>query len=104
VRRLTNDEHLGPEFATTWPTYDLDHKTRAPLTYAKKLTEEPSMLEDSDVEALRDAGWDEQGVYEATALTSLFNYSGRMEAASGLLMDEIPEGVRMPEAMPDGRG
>lgn len=104
MRRLTNDEHLTAEFATTWPTYDLDHKTRALLTYAKKLTEEPSMLEDSDVEALRDAGWDEQGVYEATALTSLFNYSGRMEAASGLPMDEIPEGVRMPEATPDGRG
>ncbi len=98
MRRLTNDEHLGPEFATTWPQYDLDRKTRALLTYAKKLTEEPSMVEDSDVEALREAGWDERGIYEATALISLFNFSGRMEAASGLPMDEVPEGARLIEA------
>ena len=29
MRRLTNDEHLSAEFATTWPEYDLDAKTRA---------------------------------------------------------------------------
>ena len=91
MRCLTKDEHLGPEFATTWPRYELDRKTRALLSYAKKLTQEPSMVEDSDVEELRAAGWDERGIYEATALISLFNYSGRMEAASGLPMDEIPE-------------
>ena len=61
VRRLTNDEHLTAEFATTWPQYDLDRKTRALLSYAKKLTQEPSMMEDSDIEALREAGWDQQG-------------------------------------------
>jgi alkylhydroperoxidase family enzyme len=90
VRRLTKDEHLGPEFATTWPTYELDHKTRALLSYAKKLTQEPNMLQDADVDALRAAGWNEQAIYEATALVSLFNCSGRMEAASGLPMDEVP--------------
>ncbi len=100
MRRLTKDEHLSAEFATTWPQYDLDQKTRALLSYAKKLTEEPSMVEDSDIEALRAAGWEERGIYEATALISLFNFSGRMEAASGLPMDEIPEGARFPEATP----
>ncbi len=90
MRRLTKDEHLGPEFATTWPTYELDPKTRALLSCAKKLTEEPNMLEDADVDALRAAGWDERAIYEATALISLFNCSGRMEAASGLPMDEVP--------------
>jgi alkylhydroperoxidase family enzyme len=97
VRRLTKDEHLSPEFATTWPQYDLDEKTRALLFYARKLTESPGMVEDSDVEALRSAGWDERGIYEATALVSFFNFTGRMEAASGLPMDLIPEGARFAE-------
>ena len=101
MRRLTNNEHLSAEFATTWPQYDLDEKTRALLSYTKQLTEEPSMVEDSDIEALRAAGWDERGIYEATALISLFNFSGRMEAASGLPMDHIPEGARLPEGIPD---
>src|SRR5215203_4248374 len=98
VRRLTKDEHLTAEFATTWPSYDLDCKTRALLSSAKKLTQEPSMMEDSDVEDLRSAGWDEQGIYEATALTSYLNCTGRIEAASGLPMDQIPLGSRFPEA------
>ncbi len=100
MRRLTEDEHLTAEFATTWPQYDLDPKTRALLAYAKKLTQEPSMVEDSDIEDLRLAGWDEQGIYEATALISFFNFSGRLEAASGLPMDQIPEGAQFPEATP----
>jgi alkylhydroperoxidase family enzyme len=100
VRRLTNDEHLSAEFATTWPQYDLDPKTHALLAYAKKLTQEPSVVEDSDVEELRSAGWEEQGIYEATALVSFFNFTGRMEAASGLPMDRIPQGAQFPEATP----
>ena len=100
MRRLTKDEHLSAEFATTWPQYDLDEKTRALLTYAKKLTQEPSMVEDSEIEDLRAAGWDERGIYEATALISFFNFSGRLEAASGLPMDRIPEKATFPEATP----
>ena len=100
MRRLTKDEHLSHEFATTWPQYDLDGKTHALLAYAKKLTQEPSMIEDSDIEDLRAAGWDEQGIYEATALVSFFNFSGRLEAAFGLPMDRIPEGAQFPEATP----
>jgi hypothetical protein len=59
---------------------------------------EPSMVEDSDIEDLRVAGWDEKGIYEATALISFFNYSGRMEAASGLPMDPMPGEAPFPKA------
>jgi alkylhydroperoxidase family enzyme len=98
VRRLTGDEHLSSEFATTWPEYALDAKTRALLAYASKLTETPAMLEDADFEQLRAAGWDEAGIYEATALAGFFNFTGRLEAAAGLPPDEIPVTARMPEA------
>lgn len=90
VRRLTGDDHFSVDFATTWLTYDLDTKTRALLGYAKKLTEASPMIGDDDIGALRDVGWDERAIYEATALISCFNFSGRMEAASGLPSDEVP--------------
>jgi alkylhydroperoxidase family enzyme len=98
VRRLTGDEHLSPEFATTWRTYELDEKTHALLEYAEKLTKAPSMIEDADLESLRSAGWNEQAIYEVTALTSFFNFSGRLEAASGLPPDQVPAGARLQEA------
>ncbi len=103
VRRLTGNEHLTAEFATTWPTYDLDDKTKALLTYAKKLTDSPGMLEDADIDNLKAAGWDDDGVYEATALISYFNFTGRMEAASGLPPDEVPDDAKFAEATPDDR-
>ena len=104
VRRLTGNEHLTSEFATEWPTYDLDERTRSLLSYAAKLTETPSLIEDADIEALRSAGWSERGIWEATALTSFFNLSGRMEAASGLPPDEVPSDARPKEAKPDAQG
>jgi len=101
VRRLTNDEHLTAEFATTWRNYDLDEKTKTLLAYAEKLSKAPSQIEDADVDTLREVGWSEDAVYEATALISFFNFSGRLEAASGLPPDEVPAGTITPEARPD---
>lgn len=104
VRRLTGNEHLTFDFATGWPTYDLDEKTRVLLAYATKLTETPSLVEDADIHALRSAGWGERGIWEATALISFFNFSGRMEAAAGLPPDEVPANSRLKEARSDHQG
>jgi len=76
----------------------LDPKTRALLSYASKLTETPSFVGKEDIELLRDAGWNEQAIWEITALASFFNFSGRLEAASGLPPDQIPEGATFAEA------
>ncbi|MHC4957666.1 MAG: carboxymuconolactone decarboxylase family protein [Planctomycetota bacterium] len=98
MRRLTGDEHLGPEFATTWPEYEMDAPTRALLRYASKLTDTPSLMTSDDTESLRECGWSEDAIWEIAALTSFFSFSGRLEAASGLPQDRIPEGARIPEA------
>jgi len=56
------------------------------------------MMEDADVNALRAAGFDDKAIYEATALIALLNFTGRMEAASGLPLDEVPPTAHPPEA------
>ena len=43
----------------------------------------------------------EDAIYEATALISFFNFSGRLEAASGLTPDEVPDAATLPEAHKD---
>jgi alkylhydroperoxidase family enzyme len=58
----------------------------------------PSFVGEEDVAALRDAGWNDRAIWEITALASFFNFSGRMEAVSGLPPDEIPEGKKFEEA------
>lgn len=76
----------------------MDSKTRALLGYASKLTEAPSLVSKDDIESLRKVGWDEREIWEITALISFFNFSGRLEAASGLPPDQIPEGAKFAEA------
>jgi alkylhydroperoxidase family enzyme len=51
-----------------------------------------------DVGLLKDSGWSEKEIWEIAALTSFFNFSGRLEAASGLPPDEIPAGAKLAEA------
>ena len=72
------------------------------LGYASKLTETPSFVGEDDIEKLREAGWNEEAIWKITALASFFNFSGRMEAASGLPPDEIPDDSPFAEAR-DGR-
>jgi len=75
----------------------LDSKTRALLSYASKLTETPSLVNANDIESHRNVGWDERAIWEITALISFFNFSGHLEAASGLPPDQIPEGASFAE-------
>jgi alkylhydroperoxidase family enzyme len=71
------------------------------LVYAVKLTESPGFVGQEDTELLASAGWSEKAIWEMTALISFFNFSGRMEAASGLPQDNIPEKARLAEAKTD---
>ena len=103
MRRLTADDDFGPQFVQRWPEYSLDAPTLALLGYARRLTGWPDRITDQDIASLREAGWDDRAIYEATALIAVFNFIGRFEAASGLPMDEIPATADIPEARPDGR-
>jgi alkylhydroperoxidase family enzyme len=76
----------------------LDDQTRGLLRYASKVTETPSLIGGHDMGLLRECGWSERGIGEITALTSFFSLTGRLEAASGLPPDEIPEGASLAEA------
>jgi uncharacterized peroxidase-related enzyme len=103
LRRLTGDQHLSAEFAHTWHSYALGPKTRALLAWARKLTLESGTVEEADVEQLRDAGLDEQAIWEATALISFYNMNGRLELAAGVKPDQLPDWAQIPEAIDDGR-
>jgi alkylhydroperoxidase family enzyme len=63
-----------------------------------KLTENPAFVDTDDTKKLASAGWSEEAIWQMTALISFFNFSGRMEAASGLPQDRIPEEARFAEA------
>ena len=59
-------------------------KESALLIYVKALTLEPAQVRDTDVEALRQAGWTDDEIFEASFITSLFAFFNRMADAYGL--------------------
>ena len=62
----------------------LSPKDRALLKYVKILTLEPAKTKDADVQALREAGWTDEQIWEATLETSFFAFFNRMADAYGL--------------------
>ncbi len=59
-------------------------KEKALLAYVRKLTLEPARVRDADVEALRQAGWTDEQIFEASFETALFAFFNRMADAYGL--------------------
>lgn len=70
-------------------TAGLGAADRAMLDFAVALTLQPSAIERRDVEALRAAGFDDDGVHEIVQITALFNYYNRL--ADGLGIDPEPD-------------
>ncbi len=71
-------------FARDWRTAGLDGPTRALLDFAEKLTVTPETCGKPDVETLRQAGWDDRAIHDATQVCSYFNYINRIADALGV--------------------
>lgn len=76
----------------------ISEKNRALLRYVEKLTLKPAQVKDPDVKALRDAGWADEEIFEASFDTALFAFFNRMADAYGL--DYPPRGYFPPSARP----
>lgn len=66
------------------------------LTYVAKLTKAPSTMTRDDVEALREAGFDDTAVLQINLIASWFNYINRV--ADGLGVGRTLIGAEKEEA------
>lgn len=75
-------------FAQDWRSAGLDEMTVALLSYAEKLTAEPAACGRQDVDLLRQAGWDDEGVTSATQVIAYFNYINRIAEGLGATRED----------------
>jgi uncharacterized peroxidase-related enzyme len=61
------------------------------LAYVKKLTLTPSRMVTADAEAVFAAGWNEQALFDAIAVTGLYNLMNRMVDGAGIRLDPLTE-------------
>lgn len=58
------------------------------LEYAAKLTKSPAAVTREDVEALREAGFDDRGILDVAQVVSYFNFVNRMAEGLGVELEE----------------
>ena len=59
-------------------------RERAMLEYAAKLTREPWMMDESDIEALRESGLSDEEILHLNLVTSYFNFVNRVVLGLGV--------------------
>ena len=78
LRIFAEAPKLADQLATNHRSADLSEQHRAMLDFAVKLTEEPGRIDDADLEALREAGFSTEEIWDVGSVVSVFNLSNRM--------------------------
>jgi uncharacterized peroxidase-related enzyme len=89
LRKLTEDPGFVDQLATGYKYAKLDDRERAMLDFAVKLTEVSDRCGEEDVEALREAGWNDEEIMDIAQVAAMFNFTNRL--ASGLGWVPNPE-------------
>lgn len=88
MRRLLDDNFhataIRIAFDSAKPASMFDAKECAALTYAEKLTTAPGDINEGDIAALRDSGWDDGDILEINQVTAYFNYANRTVLGLGV--------------------
>ncbi len=85
VRKLSGDPELGEMLVMNYRVAELDRRERAMLDFAWKLTESPSLVEEADRQALRDAGFSEEEIWDIGETAAFYNMSNRMAVATDMM-------------------
>ncbi|NUB89503.1 peroxidase-related enzyme [Haloterrigena sp. SYSU A121-1] len=78
VRIYAEDPLLADQLVANYRTADINDAHRTMLDVAVKLTERPTEVEREDLEALRQAGFDEEARWDIAAVTAFYNLSNRL--------------------------
>ncbi len=81
------DEPLARAVARDWREADLPARDRVLVDHAVALTCEPAERTAGDVERLREYGFDDLAILEATEVVALFNLINRLASALGVPLE-----------------
>jgi uncharacterized peroxidase-related enzyme len=85
LRKLTKDPVLVDQLASSWKYAQLEPRERAMLEFAVKLTEASDQMTEQDVQALRDAGWSDEDIFDIGEVAAMFNFTNRLASGFGWL-------------------
>jgi uncharacterized peroxidase-related enzyme len=81
VRQYSGDPALGELMVMNYRAADLSDRHRAMLDFAVKVTERSNEIEESDRQALRDAGFSEKDIWDIANVAGFYNMTNRVAGA-----------------------
>jgi uncharacterized peroxidase-related enzyme len=84
LRLVAVDPELAAAVKKDWRAANLSDRERVMLSYVEKLTRSPAKVWKDDVDALRAAGFDDQGILQINLIASFFNYVNRVADGLGV--------------------
>ena len=81
VRDLSNDPQLGERIAANFRSAELPRKQEELLSFAKKLTRDPSEIGEQERKKLRDVGYTDRDIWDISAIVGFFNMTNRLASA-----------------------
>jgi uncharacterized peroxidase-related enzyme len=83
-----NDETLVAQIEADYTQANLDPADRAMLDYAAKLTRAPASVSEADVQALREAGFDDRAILDIAQITAYFAFVTRLADGLGVTLED----------------
>jgi len=75
---------IADQIAANWRKADITPKQKAMLEFALKVTDRANEVNDSDHEALRAAGFDDEAIWDIAAIAAFFGMSNRLANVTNL--------------------
>ncbi len=84
---MTGDPELVQAIKGDYQNAPISEIDRAMLDYAAKLTLEPWTIEGSDIERLRELGFDDRGILDICQVTSYYAFVNRLADGLGVELE-----------------
>jgi len=87
LRVLTGDENLIKHLSSDFRKAALTENDRAMLEYTAKLTLEPWLMAEADIESLRDVGFSDAAILDINQVTGYFAFVNRLADGLGVKLE-----------------
>ncbi len=84
VRQLSGNPKLGEMLVMNWRAARLEPSQAAMLAFAEKLTRASAEITEADRQALRDAGFNDRGIWDIASVAAFFNMTNRVASATDM--------------------
>lgn len=81
---MTLDESLANAIKQDYTKAALSKRERAMLDYVAKLTRTPWLMQEEDIDILRENGFDDTAILQVNLIASYFNYINRVADGLGV--------------------